>query len=680
MSTIDSIYRDLCLKGKYDEKYSWKQRESFENGDHTLRYMGGSLDICEYLSKTMRKKGYETYIVFTKRDYEFLHAAIVYKPSKENKYYIADPTTDLKEYQKNGLNDISFGTRYLSKADEKRAELLEQSNSGKRNIDEYIKEFGTITLSNITLEDEATEYFNGYDELIKGIEEASKFYQGFNKYKLNINGTYYDDKGYDYRGLNRRGFNREGIHYKTNKPYNERGLNKSGHFDYDEDGYNIFGFNRYQRHKNGTYYDDEGFDYRGLNRKGFNRSGLHYKTDAPFNEKGYRENGEYFYDEEGYDYLGFDKLGRDREGFDKKGFNEDGLHRNGSKYDDNGRDKDGYYEDGYDEQGVDKEGYNKDGYNKYGVDREGINRETGEKDSRISLVEDFINSNISRKLYCKQKNINISDFNKILKEISSIYPNIGITPEDIQKEAQKSSAIYLAKREKIANALLNGELTFDGYCHDTKGVKIEDLLIEVKGTDKEIRLYRILGNGFISEKRDMMDYIRVFEKEEYDNGTYKRTMQKFINFERGCLQHKELLDIYKKLKNEEKRLGTYKRPFNKNECGRVGYQNNDTGKVEFMEITDEHIQYAKQHLRNTGKYICGSNMQEVFSKFARGELSFDDIEEERNNATKHTSNEIAEGINPSEGEIEGILEETMAEQDRVNNSEQEKKGQTQGDN
>lgn len=659
---VESIYNELCNVGKYDEKYDWKQRESFEY-DHFGCRNGGSLDICEYFSKIMKINGYETHIVFTKKDYKFLHAAVVYKDNGEGKYYIADPTTDLKKLNEMGLD--------ASRYSRQRQRIIE---SEKMNIDEYIKEFGPITLNNITLEDEAIEYFYGYDELIKGIEEASKFYKGFNIYGMNINGTYRDDAGYDYRGLNRRGFNREGIHYKTNKPYDERGLNRYGKFEYDNDGYNILGFNKYQRHKNGTYYDDEGFDYRGLNRKGFNRSGLHYKTDAPFNEKGYRENGEYFYDEEGYDYLGFDKLGRDREGFDKKGFNEDGLHRNGSKYDDNGRNKDGYDEDGYDEQGVDKEGYNKDGYNKYGVDREGINRETGEKDSRISLVEDFINSNISRKLYCKQKNINISDFNKILKEISSIYPNIGITPEDIQKEAQKSSAIYLAKREKIANALLNGELTFDGYCHDIKGVKIEDLLIEVKGTDKEIRLYRILGNGFISEKRDMMDYIRVFEKEEYDNGTYKRTMQKFINFERGCLQHKELLDIYKKLKNEEKRLGTYKRPFNKNECGRVGYQNNDTGKVEFMEITDEHIQYAKQHLRNTGKYICSSNMQEVFSKFARGELSFDDIEEERNNATKHTSNEIAEGISPREEAIEGVINETIA---GINDPEQEKKGQTQ---
>ena len=678
MNNIDSIYRDLCLKGKYDEKYAWRRKNNFENGDVRHRHVGGSLDVCEYLSKRMRKNGYETYIVFTKKDYKYLHAAVVYKNSKEGKYYIADPTTDLKEYQKRGLNNINPNSLQLGYAERERIKLFQQSNSEKTNIDEYIRKFGPITLSNIILEDEA-EYYDGYDELIKGIEEASKFDQGFNKYKLNTNGTYYDDDGYDYRGLNRRGFNREGIHYRTNKPYDERGLNKSGHFDYDEDGYNMFGFNKYQRHKNGTYYDDEGFDYRGINRKGFNRSGLHYKTDAQFNEKGYRENGEYFYDEEGYDYLGFDKSGRDREGFDKKGFNEEGLHRNGTKYDQNGRDIEGFDKEGYDKQGIDKEGYDRDGYNKYGVNREGINRETGERDSRILLIEDFMNSNISRQKYCKQNNINLNEFNILLKEIFVIYPNIGIKPEDIQKEAQKSSVAYLAKRKSIVNGLLDGELSFDEYCHDNKGVQIEELLKEVRGTEKEIRLYRILGNGFVSEKRDMMDYIRLFENGEYDSGTYKRTMQKFISFAKGCLRHKELLDIYKKLKSEEKRLGTYKRPFNKNECGKIGYFNKNTGKIEFMEITDEHIKYAKQHLIYTGKYICSSSMQEVFSKFARGELSFDDIEREKN-TTKHTSSEIAEGISPREDEIKEVLGETIEEQDRINNLEQENKGQTQVDN
>ena len=674
MKTIDGIYNNLCLRGKYNEKYAWKQRGRFVNGDKYSRYNGGSLDICEYLSKEMRANGYRTYIVFTRKNNKFLHAAVVYKDKKENEYYIADPTTDLKAFAEKGLNDTF---RYSADAElEERKKLLKQSENKKRSIDEYINEFGPITLSNILLEDEESEYIIKSNELITGIEEASKFNQeGFNKYKLNINGTYYDNEGYDYRGINKKGFNREGIHYKTNKPYDERGLNKSGHFYYDEDGYNIFGFNKYQRHRNGRYYDDAGFDYRGLNRKGFNREGIHYKTNAPFNEKGYRENGEYYYDEEGYDYLGFDKEGRDREGYDKKGFNKDKIHRNGTKYDENGRDIEGYDESGYDENGYDKEGFNKDGYNKYGVNREGINIDTGEKDSRILLVEDFMNSNTSRQKYCKEKNINLDEFNILLKEIFSIYPNISITENDIFKESKKSSAIYLAKREKIANKLINGEITFDEYCQDNSGIKFEDLLKELRGTDKEVKLYRIFGEAFTSKKPDMMDYIKIFEKGEYDSGVYKRVMQKFIDFEKGCLKHKELLDVYKKLKGEEKRLEKYKKPFDKNECTRIGYSKEDTGDIEFIEITDEHIEYAKQHLKNMGKYICSSSMQKVFMELATGKLNFDDIKKEKS-STKHIPSEIAEGISPRDGDIEEILNETLSEQ----NIEKEKLGQTQGDN
>ena len=276
MKTIDEIYSDLCLKGKYEEKYEWKQRGRFAEGGRNFIYKGGSLDICEYLSNQMRKNGYETYIVFTKRDHKFLHAAVVYKNSEGVEYYIADPTTDLKAFAEKGLNNVFVNSMYLSDTDEERAKLLKQSKNQKRNIDEFIEEFGPITLDNILLE-EQLEYFSDAGDLKEGIKRARHFnYDGFNRYGLNRNGTYYNNEGYNndgynYKGINRRGFNKEGLHYKTNKPYDEKGLNKSGRFDYDEDGYNICGFNRYQRHRNGTYYDDEGYDYRRINKKGFKK-------------------------------------------------------------------------------------------------------------------------------------------------------------------------------------------------------------------------------------------------------------------------------------------------------------------------------------------------------------------------------------------------------------------------
>lgn len=667
MKNFEQIYDDLCLLGKYQERYAWQQRGKFIEGDLRNKRTGGSLDICEYLSKRMRKNNIETYIVFTEKDYNFLHAAVVYKDRWDNQYYIADPTTDMKEFV-DKEDTLSFKDK---------KEKLKQGGSRKRNIDEYINEFGPITLNNILLEDEELEYFSKSNELIAGIEEASKFNQeGFNKYKLNINGTYYSDEGYNHMGITRRGFNKDGIHYKTNKPYDEKGQTKEGKYVYVEEWHNTYnsdGFNRYHEHKNGTYYDDDGYNYKGINKKGFDRESIHYKTNKPYNEEGYKENGEYYYDEEGYDYLGCDEEGYDRDGYDKKEFNKEKIHKNGTKYNDDGYDYEGYNQEGYNDEGVDRQGYNKDGYNKYRVNREGINIDTGEKDSRIILVENFINSNISKQMYCKQENISLDYFNELLYEIFYIYPNISITKDDIDKVAQKSSAIYLAKREKIAKNLVSGKLTFDEYCIDNKGIKFEDLLQELKGTDKELELYRLFGEAFTSGNLDMMDYIKIFEKDKYDSGVYKRTMQKFIDFERRCLKHKELLGIYKKLKGEEKRLETYKKPFNKNEYQKIGQVNKETGNIEFMEITDEHIKYARQYLINKGLYICNSNMQRVFWMFWRKELSFEDIRGV--DTLEHTSQEIVEGILPREGAIEEILNETLLEQ----NIEKEKKGQTQSD-
>lgn len=55
------------------------------------------------------------------------------------------------------------------------------------------------------------------------------------------------------------------------------------------------------------------------------------------------------------------------------------------------------------------------------------------------------------------------------------------------------------------------------------------------------------------------------------------------------------------------------------------------------------------------------------------------FEEQSKGTSEHSAKEISEGITPREGEIEEVLDETIVEQDRINNPEQEKKGQTQGD-
>lgn len=643
MNNIDKFYRDAVLRSEYREKYALKQRGKIDRNtpwwDNSQT--GGSMDFCENILRNMRLYGAEAHLVFTKENKNFLHAAVVYRDPDDKKWYIADPITDIKRFT--GMVPEYQYHREQGEEFYKKKSLIDESDNKKIDVDEYIKQFGNISLYNINVEKQ-DENVSNYNELEEALKEATKYDEfGFNKYKIHTNGTFYDDNGFDYRGLNRRGFNKEGIHYKTNKPYDERGLNVSGHFDYDEEGYNINGFNKYQRHRNGTFYDDDGFDYKGLNRRGFNREGIHYKTSAPYNEKGYRQNGEYYYDEEGYDHKGYNEVGYDRDGYNKEGFNANGIHRNGTEYND----------EGYNIEGYDKKGYNRNGYNK-----EGINKDTGEKDPRITLIEEFINSNTSRKKFSAYKGINLDDFNKIIKEVLSEYPNADIKQEDIDKEAKKSSAVYLAKRENIVRKLLSGEITFDEYCSNNNGIKVQDLLKKVEGTKNEEAMYKILGNGLTSQKRDMMDYIRVFAKGKYDNTVYQKTIQEFIKFEKGLARHKNLLDIYRKLRSEEKRLQIYKSQFRRDVCSKkIGYLNNETGEIQFTEITEDHIKYAKQHLFNTGKYFCSNNMEAVFRQFANGDLSFEEVEKESIvNTDLQQLNLETEGLGKEARDIKSIEE------------------------
>lgn len=94
----------------------------------------------------------------------------------------------------------------------------------------------------------------------------------------------------------------------------------------------------------------------------------------------------------------------------------------------------------------------------------------------------------------------------------------------------------------------------------------------------------------------------------------------------------------------------------------------DTGTMNFEEIDPVEI---------SGKlgYFVFREDRSKSGKVMDNSLFEENIKE----ISKHSAKEVSEGISPREGEIEEVLDETIVEQDRVNNPEQEKKGQTQGD-
>lgn len=94
-----------------------------------------------------------------------------------------------------------------------------------------------------------------------------------------------------------------------------------------------------------------GFNDAGYNFRGFDSNSIHKDTQTIYDNEGYDVNG--FNadgrDKDGYDVNGFNTYGRDIEGYDVNGFNV------------GGRDRDGYDRNGYDINGRNATFYNKDG-------------------------------------------------------------------------------------------------------------------------------------------------------------------------------------------------------------------------------------------------------------------------------------------------------------------------------
>lgn len=317
MEKFKRIYKELILKGKYNEEYG-------NNAIEKEGYIEGvCIDFSKYLVERMNEKGYEAYIISTRNDDGSLHAAVVYKEDETGKLFIADPVTDIRMFTEQGLDT------------NQRKELAENSQNQIIDIKEYITRFGEISLHNSNLAIAKAEIKSVEDlkvAIAKGLEYN---YAGFNEFNLHkITGKYYDEKGYDRNG-------------------------------YDREGYNKKGFNEYGEHKNGTRYNDEGYDIYGYDEKGYNQ--------RQFNKNGIHINGTQ-YDNEGYDSEGYDK-----KGYDKGGFNRFNIHKNGTEYNDEGYNKYGYDRDGYDVNGFNRYAkhrngtlFNEDGYDRRGRDKKRI--------------------------------------------------------------------------------------------------------------------------------------------------------------------------------------------------------------------------------------------------------------------------------------------------------------------
>lgn len=131
MSKINEIYRNIIMSGFYDEKYGMKP-EIIEGKKH-----GVCIDFSRELIEELRKNGYLAGLISTLNEDGYLHAAVLYKDLETEVVSIADPVTDVRK-----LTELT---------DEQRKEAIEQileTENWNRRIEEYIKEYGTLTAYN----------------------------------------------------------------------------------------------------------------------------------------------------------------------------------------------------------------------------------------------------------------------------------------------------------------------------------------------------------------------------------------------------------------------------------------------------------------------------------------------------------------------------------------------------
>ena len=273
-------------------------------------------------------------------------------------------------------------------------------------------------------------------------------------------------------------------------------------------------------------------------------------------------------------------------------------------------------------------------------------QEQGEEHPNLILVNDFLESNMSKGLFCKTRNITMEKLDEAIKEVPLIYPEIGMK---IAKKNEQTTAIYLSTIDGIIDKLLSGEMTLEQYSRENfSGIKIDDLLHHITELHKRKQFHSLTINTIASGNLRMMDYMRLFS-EKHDYRTIINNINQYIK-----IATKEVPELQGKDKPinkanlETKSLRKYSEPFQSKKIigSSKGFKNAE-GQMVMVPITEEHINYAKKDLQLKDEYICQTTMNSTLSKLVKGEITFEEIDKkiaENTSMRSFVTNAINKGI------------------------------------
>ena len=361
---------------------------------------------------------------------------------------------------------------------------------------------------------------------------------------------------------------------------NKRTPEKITYSKYGPDGYNMEGYN------------EAGYDRAGFDRDGYYKDG--------FNAKGF--------DRDGYYKDGFNAQGLDRDGYNRAGWNQAGINKKtGTQFDINGMDVDGYNKAGFNKDGVDRFGFTKDrrhhitgtdvdehGYNFYGIDVAGYNR-NGIKDPDVELLENYIS----------QKNV---------------------TPEKFAREFSKENDLEIEEvKARLGKAALKApwlQASYDAVIQASMKRLYKSIskdASEVKTLQDLKRFWKIhpkldlgqLNNMF--ENEALVAFIDILTRSIKENSIDIELLIR--SFSLNCFNLEEGLSELNSLrrtadKDTRFKLNTVEK-YMKKFSTKTFYPGTYIVKGVTIVVTEDDIERGKEVLKNTKRFICAKNLEEV---------------------------------------------------------------------
>lgn len=262
---------------------------------------------------------------------------------------------------------------------------------------------------------------------------------------------------------------------------------------------------------------------------------------------------------------------------------------------------------------------------------------------------------------------NVRNMEKVILEAAKVHGKSIIfetnkkwreNPEFMKKfnEALKEREERIAKKHSVENR------TYDNKLNGYQGIFLNE--------ETQKKLVQLQENGLSDIVNDMHITFNFGELYKFpDELMNKEIALKLIGYASDGKNSGFQVELPEELKSYYKNKNGAHITVSLGEVDGVKGKAVDTGTMNFEEIDPVEI---------SGKlgYFVFREDRTKSGKVMDNSL----FEEQSKGTSEHSAKEISEGITPREGEIEEVLDETIVEQDRINNPEQEKKGQTQGDN